>query len=103
MPHPNLVPVKPMLSRSTQSSGVSESTSTVWTRPFTFTSNFATVPPRVDYKLTALGESLGEAVCGVWMWVGKHVSEVERARRAYDRKNGRTERVRTVVVQRPSL
>ena len=49
----------------------------------------AAVPPRVDYKLTLLGESLGEAVCGVWMWVGKHMPEVERARRAYDRKGDR--------------
>jgi DNA-binding HxlR family transcriptional regulator len=29
----------------------------------------AVVPPRVDYRLTALGESLGESVCGVWLWV----------------------------------
>ena len=49
----------------------------------------AAVPPRVDYKLTPLGESLGESVCGVWMWVGKHMPEVERARRAYDRKGDR--------------
>jgi DNA-binding HxlR family transcriptional regulator len=49
----------------------------------------AEVPPRVDYRLTPLGESLGESVCGVWMWVGNHMPEVERARRAYERKNGR--------------
>jgi DNA-binding HxlR family transcriptional regulator len=50
----------------------------------------AEVPPRVDYKLTPLGESLGESVCGVWMWVGEHMPDVERARRVYDRKkNGR--------------
>jgi DNA-binding HxlR family transcriptional regulator len=44
----------------------------------------AVVPPRVDYQLTALGESLGEAVCAVWLWVEAHASEVERARRGYD-------------------
>src|SRR5438094_614787 len=49
----------------------------------------AEIPPRVDYKLTPLGESLGESVCGVWMWVGRHMPDVERARRAYDRKNDR--------------
>ena len=49
----------------------------------------AAVPPRVDYKLTPLGESLGESVCGVWMWVRQHVPDVERARRTYDR-NGAT-------------
>lgn len=46
----------------------------------------AVVPPRVDYKLTKLGEALGEAVCGIWTWVEKHMKEVERSRHAYDRK-----------------
>jgi DNA-binding HxlR family transcriptional regulator len=45
----------------------------------------AIVPPRVEYKLTPLGESLGESVCGIWIWVEKHLSAVERSRRAYDR------------------
>jgi DNA-binding HxlR family transcriptional regulator len=49
----------------------------------------AAVPPRVDYRLTRLGESLGLSVCGVCKWVGKHMLEVERARRTYDRKNDR--------------
>jgi DNA-binding HxlR family transcriptional regulator len=49
----------------------------------------AVVPPRVDYKLTAMGESLCGSVCGIWMWVGKHMADVERARRAYDRKGER--------------
>ena len=35
MPHPNLVPVNPSVSRSTHSSGVSGSTSTVRVCPFT--------------------------------------------------------------------
>ena len=48
----------------------------------------AEVPPRVDYKLTELGESLCESLCGVWTWVGQHMPEVERARRVYDR-NGK--------------
>jgi DNA-binding HxlR family transcriptional regulator len=46
----------------------------------------AVVPPRVDYKLTALGESLGESVCAVWLWVEAHAAEVARARRGYDDK-----------------
>ena len=45
----------------------------------------AIVPPRVDYKLTPLGESLGESVCGIWIWVEKHMNAVEKSRRAYDR------------------
>jgi DNA-binding HxlR family transcriptional regulator len=44
----------------------------------------AVVPPRVDYKLTSLGESLSEAVCGIWLWAEKHVDDVQRSRVAYD-------------------
>ncbi len=44
------------------------------------------VPPRVDYELTKLGESLGESVCGVWQWAEAHAGEVERARKAYERR-----------------
>lgn len=47
----------------------------------------AVVPPRVDYRLTPLGESLGEAVCGIWLWVEAHSEEVRRSRRAYDRES----------------
>jgi DNA-binding HxlR family transcriptional regulator len=45
------------------------------------------VPPRVDYALTPLGLSLGQAVCGIWNWVEKHGRDVERARRAYARRD----------------
>jgi len=41
------------------------------------------VPPRVDYRLTKLGESLGAAVCGIWEWVEHNIGVVERARRDY--------------------
>jgi DNA-binding HxlR family transcriptional regulator len=44
------------------------------------------VPPRVDYKLTRLGEALGEAVCGIWTWVETHMRDVERSRQTYDRR-----------------
>jgi DNA-binding HxlR family transcriptional regulator len=47
----------------------------------------AVVPPRVDYKLTALGESLGEAVCSIWGWVETHFEQVANARKAFDRKS----------------
>ena len=45
---------------------------------------YPVVPPKVEYKLTRLGERLGEAVCGIWTWVEKHGHDVERSRRAYD-------------------
>ena len=42
------------------------------------------VPPKVEYRLTALGHSLGEAFCGVWHWAGANLESVERARAAFD-------------------
>jgi DNA-binding HxlR family transcriptional regulator len=44
----------------------------------------AVVPPRVDYRLTRRGESLGQAVCSIWEWVEEHMDEVERSRRAWE-------------------
>ena len=44
------------------------------------------IPPHVDYKLTPLGASLGEAFCGVWIWAGVHLKEVETARAKFDAK-----------------
>ena len=32
------------------------------------------IPPRVDYRLTELGRSLGAAFCGVWLWARKRTS-----------------------------
>jgi DNA-binding HxlR family transcriptional regulator len=42
------------------------------------------VPPRVDYRLTDLGLSLGCAFCGVWEWAEAHAARVEAARAAFD-------------------
>jgi DNA-binding HxlR family transcriptional regulator len=42
------------------------------------------IPPRVEYKLTKMGLSLGEAFCGVWKWAGNHLEEIEKARRDFD-------------------
>lgn len=42
------------------------------------------IPPRVDYKLTELGLSLGAAFCGVWLWAEKHLEEVTLARSTFD-------------------
>jgi DNA-binding HxlR family transcriptional regulator len=49
------------------------------------------VPPKVEYKLTELGFSLGAAFCGVWLWAEKHISQVEKARAEFDEKLGRIE------------
>jgi DNA-binding HxlR family transcriptional regulator len=42
------------------------------------------IPPRVEYELTELGHSLGEAFCGVWIWVEEHSDEIERARKTFE-------------------
>ena len=44
------------------------------------------VPPKVEYRLTGLGGSLGEAFCGVWKWAGENLQGVEEARQAFDRR-----------------
>jgi DNA-binding HxlR family transcriptional regulator len=42
------------------------------------------VPPKVEYKLTGLGLSLGAAFCGVWVWAAENLDDVEQARRDFD-------------------
>jgi DNA-binding HxlR family transcriptional regulator len=48
------------------------------------------VPPKVEYKLTQLGLSLGAAFCGVWIWAAKNLDRVEKARVEFDEKSGRS-------------
>ena len=42
------------------------------------------VPPKVEYRLTDLGLTLGAAFCGVWVWAAENLRRVEDARRAFD-------------------
>ena len=42
------------------------------------------VPPKVEYSLTGLGQSLGEAFCGVWLWAEANLDRVEAARTTFD-------------------
>ncbi|EJL80875.1 putative transcriptional regulator [Herbaspirillum sp. CF444] len=44
------------------------------------------VPPRVEYKLTGLGMSLGAAFCGVWIWAAENLQSIEQARREFDQR-----------------
>ena len=44
------------------------------------------VPPKVEYRLTGLGLSLGSAFCGVWIWAAENLDQVEQARQAFDGK-----------------
>lgn len=44
---------------------------------------FPVIPPHVEYQLTELGFSLGEAFCGVWVWAEKHRSAIIKARKKF--------------------
>ncbi len=49
---------------------------------------YPVVPPHVDYRLTELGQSLGAAFCGVWIWAEKHHAAIAKSRDAFDRSAG---------------
>ena len=44
---------------------------------------YPVVPPRVEYELTELGKSLGEAFCGVWLWAERHRDAIIKARKEF--------------------
>ena len=44
----------------------------------------AAVPPRVDYELTPLGETLLRTIGQLAAWADAHLGEIEEARTAYD-------------------
>ncbi len=44
-----------------------------------------TVPVTVEYTLTPLGHSLGEAVSVIRGWTYSHIAEIEQARRHFDK------------------
>jgi DNA-binding HxlR family transcriptional regulator len=50
---------------------------------------FPVVPPRVEYELTGLGQSLGAAFCGVWIWAEQHREAIMQARKAFQERSAR--------------
>ncbi|HEX7819500.1 MAG TPA: helix-turn-helix domain-containing protein [Sphingobium sp.] len=42
------------------------------------------IPPRVEYRLTEVGQSLSAAFCGVWIWAETNMTRIEQAREAFD-------------------
>ncbi len=38
------------------------------------------IPPKVEYALTDLGLSLGEAFCGVWLWAERNQQRIAQSR-----------------------
>ena len=47
---------------------------------------YPVVPPRVEYTLTRMGQTLVEAVAPLIGWANAHLHEIEAARRTYDEK-----------------
>lgn len=45
---------------------------------------YAVVPPRVDYALTPLGETLLATICDLVRWAEAHTADVDAARARYD-------------------
>lgn len=45
---------------------------------------YATVPPRVDYSLTPLGESLAEPLAILGEWAYRHIDDVNASIKQYD-------------------
>ncbi|MDQ1617509.1 MAG: hypothetical protein QOE19_78 [Actinomycetota bacterium] len=45
---------------------------------------YATVPVRVDYELTPLGDTLREPIAALERWATEHMSDVAAARAQYD-------------------
>ena len=44
----------------------------------------ATVPPRVDYALTPLGQSVLEPILALTRWAAEHGTDIAEARVQYD-------------------
>lgn len=51
---------------------------------------YAEVPPRVEYTLTSLGETLCEPLTAIRDWAEAHIDEVSAAQDLYDDRDGRT-------------
>ena len=47
---------------------------------------YAQVPPRVEYALTPLGQSLSEPIRALDHWVERHIDELNQAQQAFEDK-----------------
>ena len=52
-----------------------------------------TSPPQVEYSLTKLGRSMSEPVLAFGEWVRAHLVEFDAARRRFDERGGKVERL----------
>jgi DNA-binding HxlR family transcriptional regulator len=61
------------------------------------------IPPRVDYSLTPLGREAAERVRGLAEWTRERMTDVERARRAYDETRAAQQETRTAQQEARAL
>jgi DNA-binding HxlR family transcriptional regulator len=54
--------------------------------------DYGTVPPKVDYRLTPLGDTLADAMSVLDQWVVDHYYEIAAARERYQRRHLRRKR-----------
>ena len=47
---------------------------------------YAQVPPRVEYALTPLGQTLCESITAIITWSENHIEDIIAARQSYDRR-----------------
>jgi DNA-binding HxlR family transcriptional regulator len=59
---------------------------------------YPTIPPKVEYRLTALGETLLESIKAIVLWTLEHREEIAKSRAEYD---ARTADVEALPVARP--
>jgi DNA-binding HxlR family transcriptional regulator len=45
---------------------------------------YPSVPPKVEYRLSGQGLSLGAAFCNIWVWAIENLESVRSAREAFD-------------------
>ena len=45
---------------------------------------YPTIPPKVEYELTKMGQSFREPVSALGYWALEHLSEIDAARKEYD-------------------
>jgi DNA-binding HxlR family transcriptional regulator len=50
---------------------------------------YPVIPPKVEYSLTELGQSLSEAFCSVWKWAQARHADIEAARQRYKEREGK--------------
>jgi DNA-binding HxlR family transcriptional regulator len=49
------------------------------------------IPPRVDYALTELGQSLQKPICGLATWAMDHVEDIHAAQANFDAEHDKAE------------